>query len=133
MRFLVASPNKQFLNTVSGVFRYTVCPATWAISDIDMYDDAARRKLPDGTIWLKPSADGLACVTENDGEMVISVPGETFQSFQTALHILETTKSYRRVDWVAITPFGNPDSLTARQMRDAYIEFTHIQSELNRK
>jgi hypothetical protein len=65
--------------------------------------------------------------------MVISVPGQTFQSFQTALHILETAKSYRRVDWVVVTPFGWPDSLTARQMRDAYIEFTHIQSEISRK
>jgi hypothetical protein len=125
MRFLVTTPNKQFLNTLSSVFRHTTCNNTWAIGDLDLYDDAVRRKLPNGTIWVKPSTDEQGSVLDIGGELIISVPiqNRTFESFNTALHVLESVKAYRAVDWVAITPFGPPDPFTAWQMRNAYVDF----------
>lgn len=124
MRFLISSPNKQFLNTVKGVFRHSRCNNVWAITDMDLNDLDARRRLPAGTIWLRPSEDQQGHVRHVAGEMVISVPMlETFQSFQSALAILDSVQTYRRVDWVAVTPFGLPEPLTATQMRDAYIDF----------
>lgn len=129
MRFLVATTDKPFLNTLSRVFRNTRCANTWMISDIDLYDASVRRKLPPGTIWVKPSVDELTYVRHDD-QVVISVPvppNQTFTSFQTALHILDAIHSRQPIDWVAVSPFGHPDSVSAKQMLDAYIGFDTIE------
>ena len=127
MRFLIATPNKKFLKTLTGVFRHTTCNNVWVISDMDLYDHTERRKLPDGTIWVRPGSDNQAYVTNLAGETVISVPlGHTFQSFQIALNLLESVKAYRHVDWVAVSPFGSPEPNTAYAMRNAYVDFTFV-------
>jgi hypothetical protein len=98
------------------------------ISDIDLYDYNVRRKLPPGTIWVRPGTTYEPYVTNIAGEMVISVPhveNQTFQSFRTALGMLESVKRYRDVDWVAVSPFGKPEAFTALQMRNAYVDFAN--------
>ena len=126
MRFLIATPNKKFLKTLTGVFRHTTCNNVWVISDMDLYDHTERRKLPDGTIWVRPGTGHEAYITNIAGETVISVPvaeNQAFQSFQTSLHLLESVKAYRHVDWVAVSPFGPPEPFTAYAMRNAYVAF----------
>ena len=131
---MIATPHKPMLKTFSRVFRYTKCEHSWVTLEMDPYDHTQRSRLPRNTVWIRPNpCGGFPEIIQESDNITIYVPTlnqSTFSAFQTALYLLHSVQRYRDVSWAVVTPFGNPGSSTAYQMRDAYVDFvnrtTHV-------